>query len=69
MSKKRLNNSKSIPCHKLHGISFKTYANDSQIDNKHEEIQLKGLVPYPIYRQNMDKIESHQHPKKIGLTY
>ena len=59
MNKKRWNNSKNIPCYKLHGIAFKTYANDAYIDDKYEEIQLKDLVHYLMYRQNMGKTWSH----------
>ena len=49
-----------IPYQRLHEVVFKTYANDAQINDKHEEIQLKGLVPYSMYRQNMDKTGGHQ---------
>ena len=60
MNKMRWDNSKNIPCYKLHGIAFKTYANDAYKDDKHEQIQLKYMVPYLMYRQNMGKIGSHQ---------
>ena len=60
MNKMRWDNIKNIACYKLHGIAFNNYANDAYIDYKHEQSKLKYLVHYPMYRQNMGKIGSHQ---------
>ena len=69
MNKKKWNNSINIPYHKLHGIAFKTYENDAQIDDKHEEIQLKYLVLYLMYRDNMDKTRGHQYLLEDDMSF
>ena len=42
--------------------SLQTYENEAYIDDKHEEIQLKDLVPYLMYGHNMGKAGSHHLP-------